>query len=123
MSARAARTTHRRRKPPSAPPRTRAAPCGSDPPYSDRMPLESTPESPLPVRTVARALADWIGRLGRVWVEGQVTQINRRGDSPRCFFVLRDTAAQMSLQISCDRRIVDELQPPLTDGARVVAWV
>ena len=87
------------------------------------MPLQSSPEQPLPVRTVARALADWIGRLGRVWVEGQVTQINRRGDSPRCFFVLRDTAAQMSLQISCDRRIVDELQPPLTDGARIVAWV
>jgi len=87
------------------------------------VPLQSSPEQPLPVRTVARALADWIGRLGRVWVEGQVTQINRRGDSPRCFFVLRDTAAQMSLQISCDRRIVDELQPPLTDGARIVAWV
>jgi exodeoxyribonuclease VII large subunit len=87
------------------------------------VPLESSPESPLPVRTVARALADWIGRLGRVWVEGQVTQINRRGDSPRCFFVLRDAAAQMSLQVSCDRRIIDGLQPSLTEGARVVAWV
>ncbi|HET6910654.1 MAG TPA: exodeoxyribonuclease VII large subunit [Mycobacteriales bacterium] len=87
------------------------------------MPLESSPEAPLAVRTVARALADWIGRLGRVWVEGQVTQINRRGDSPRCFFVLRDTAAQMSLQVSCERRIVDQLQPPLSEGARVVVWV
>jgi exodeoxyribonuclease VII large subunit len=29
----------------------------------------------------------------------------------------------MSLQISCERRIVDALQPPLTDGARIVAWV
>jgi len=87
------------------------------------VPLESSPESPLPVRTVARALADWIGRLGRVWVEGQVTQINRRGDSPRCFFVLRDTAAQMSLSVSCDRRLIDALQPPLADGARVVVWL
>lgn len=87
------------------------------------MPLESSPEAPLAVRTVARALADWIGRLGRVWVEGQVTQINRRGDSPRCFFVLRDTAAQMSLQVSCERRIVDQLQPPMSEGARVVVWV
>jgi len=87
------------------------------------MPLESTPESPLPVRTVARALADWIGRLGRVWVEGQVTEVSRRGGATRCFFVLRDTAAEMSLQISSDRRLVDELSPPLAEGARVVVWV
>lgn len=87
------------------------------------MPLESTPESPLPVRTVARALADWIGRLGRVWVEGQVTEVSRRGGATRCFFVLRDTAAEMSLQISSDRRLVDELTPPLAEGARVVVWV
>jgi len=87
------------------------------------MPLESSPEQPLPVRTVARALADWIGRLGRVWVEGQVTEVSRRGGASRCFFVLRDTAAQMSLQISSDRRLVDELSPPLAEGARVVVWV
>lgn len=87
------------------------------------MPLESSPEQPLPVRTVARALADWIGRLGRVWVEGQVTEVSRRGGATRCFFVLRDTAAQMSLQISSDRRLVDELSPPLAEGARVVVWV
>src|SRR3954462_7237176 len=87
------------------------------------MPLESSPESPLPVRTVARALADWIGRLGRGWGEGQVTEVSRRGGATRCFFVLRDTAAQMSLQISSDRRLVDELSPPLAEGARVVVWV
>lgn len=87
------------------------------------MPLESSPERPIPVRTVARALSDWIGRLGRVWVEGQVTEVSRRGGQPRCFFVLRDTAADMSLQVSCPRQLVDELQPPLTDGTRVVVWL
>jgi exodeoxyribonuclease VII large subunit len=87
------------------------------------MPLESSPESALPVRTVARALADWIGRLGRVWVEGQVTQVNNRGGATRCFFVLRDTAAEMSLQVSAERRVVDSLTPPLAEGARVVVWM
>ena len=87
------------------------------------MPLESSPESALPVRTVARALADWIGRLGRVWVEGQVTQVNNRGGATRCFFVLRDTAAEMSLQVSADRSIVGALTPPLAEGARVVVWL
>jgi exodeoxyribonuclease VII large subunit len=84
--------------------------------------LESSAELPLPVRTVARGIAEWVGRLGRVWVEGQVTEINRRGGQSRCFFVLRDTAADMSLQVSCPRRLLDDLAPPLADGARVVVW-
>jgi exodeoxyribonuclease VII large subunit len=86
------------------------------------VPLASTPEQPLPVRTVARAIGDWIGRLGRVWVEGQVTQITRRPGQPTSFIVLRDTAAEMSLQVSCRRSLLDELTPSLTEGARVVVW-
>jgi len=87
------------------------------------VPLASTPEQPVPVRTVARAMSDWIGRLGRIWVEGQVTEVSRRGGQPRCFFVLRDTAADMSLQVSCPRQLVDDVQPPLADGTRVVVWL
>ena len=87
------------------------------------MALTSSPEQPIPVRTVARAMAEWIGRLGRIWVEGQVTEVSRRGGQPRCFFVLRDTAADMSLQVSCPRQLVDDLQPPLADGTRVVVWL
>ena len=30
------------------------------------------------MRTVARKIADWIGRLGEVWVEGQVAQLRGR---------------------------------------------
>lgn len=85
--------------------------------------LESSPEAPLPVRTVARAMGEWIGRLGRVWVEGQVTQLTRRPGQPTCFLVLRDTAAEMSLQVACPRQLIDELSPPLADGSRVIVWV
>ncbi|HVB27280.1 MAG TPA: exodeoxyribonuclease VII large subunit, partial [Mycobacteriales bacterium] len=52
------------------------------------MPLESSPEAPLPVRSVARAIGAWVDRLGRIWVEGQVTQISARGAT--CFLTLRD---------------------------------
>jgi exodeoxyribonuclease VII large subunit len=86
------------------------------------VPLDSSPEQPLPVRTVARAIGDWIGRLGRVWIDGQVTQITRRPGQATCFIVLRDTAAEMSLQVSCRRSLLDELTPPLIEGARVVVW-
>jgi exodeoxyribonuclease VII large subunit len=84
--------------------------------------MESTAESPLPVRTVALAIGGWVGRLGRVWVEGQITQLTRRPGQATCFLVLRDTAAEMSLQVAAPRALVDALDPPLAEGGRVVVW-
>ncbi|HVY09895.1 MAG TPA: exodeoxyribonuclease VII large subunit [Mycobacteriales bacterium] len=86
------------------------------------MPLESSAESPVAVRTVAKALTDWIGRLGRVWVEGQVTEVTRRPGQATGFLVLRDSAVEMSLRVSCKARLIEELDPPLAEGSRVVVW-
>jgi exodeoxyribonuclease VII large subunit len=86
------------------------------------VPLESSAESPVAVRTVAKALTDWIGRLGRVWVEGQVTEVTRRPGQPTGFLVLRDTAVEMSLRVSCKARLIEDLDPPLAEGSRVVVW-
>ena len=88
--------------------------------YAGPMPLQSSPEQPLPVRTVARAIADWVGRLGQVWIEGQITQLTRRPGQPTCFLVLRDPAAEMSLQVACARSLIDGIEPPLSEGSRVV---
>jgi exodeoxyribonuclease VII large subunit len=84
------------------------------------MPLESSAESPLPVRTVARAIGDWIGRLGQVWVEGQITELTRRPGQATCFLVLRDTAAEISLRVSFRVQLLDTVDPPLAEGARIV---
>src|SRR3954449_11886716 len=84
--------------------------------------MESSAESPLPVRTVALAIGGWVGRLGRVWVEGQITQLTRRPGQPTSFLVLRDPAAEMSLQVACPRPLLDAVDPPLTEGSRVVVW-
>jgi exodeoxyribonuclease VII large subunit len=80
--------------------------------------LANSAESPLPVRTVARSLMEWIDKLGRVWVEGQVTQVNRR--SGTCYLVLRDPVADMSLNVVCARTLLDSVVPPLSEGDRVV---
>ena len=82
------------------------------------MPLANSAEQPLPVRTVARSIAEWLSRLGRVWVEGQVTQLNLRPGT--VFLTLRDPVADVSLSITCSRGVCDAVAPPLTEGARVV---
>jgi exodeoxyribonuclease VII large subunit len=80
----------------------------------------SSPEAPWPVRTVARKVAEWIGRLGEVWVEGQVAQLSRRGGAATVFLTLRDPAADLSVPVTCAREVADRPGLELTEGARVV---
>lgn len=79
----------------------------------------TTPEAPWPVRTVARKIAEWVARLGEVWVEGQVTQLTRRPGTRTVFLVLRDPAADVSLTVTCAREVADDCTA-LSDGARIV---
>jgi exodeoxyribonuclease VII large subunit len=67
---------------------------------------------------VAIRVAGWIEKLGTVWVEGQLTQINVR--SSTAFMVLRDPAANMSLDISCPRDLLLAAPVKLTEGTQVV---
>lgn len=86
------------------------------------MALESSAESPIPVRSVANAIGQWVGRLGRVWVDGQLTQITRRPGTNTVFFVLRDPAADISLNVTAARQLIDGMADQLTEGSRVVVW-
>jgi exodeoxyribonuclease VII large subunit len=82
----------------------------------------STAEEPWPVRTVAMKVAGWIDKLGSVWVEGQLTQINARPGTRTAFLVLRDPSADMSLSVTCSPQLLDRSPVPLTEGARVILY-
>jgi exodeoxyribonuclease VII large subunit len=77
-------------------------------------------ENPFPVRAVAIRVAGWIDKLGTVWVEGQLAQINMRADSKTVFMVLRDPAADMSLAVTCPRDLVLGAPVKLAEGTQVV---
>ena len=82
------------------------------------MALETSPESPTPVRTVLQLVGGWIGKLGRIWVEGQITELNRRAGT--VYFTLRDPVANVSVRVVCPRVVCDNAGPAVIDGARVV---
>jgi len=84
------------------------------------VPLETSEQSPVPVRTVLRLVGDWIGRLGRIWVEGQIAELARRGGT--VFLVLRDPVAAVSVRVICTAAVLDATSPPPTEGSRVVVW-
>ncbi|MEY9213771.1 exodeoxyribonuclease VII large subunit [Thermobifida halotolerans] len=82
------------------------------------MGMESSPESPQPVRVVLQAVGGWIGRLGRIWVEGQIAELNRRGGM--AYITLRDPVANVSARVTCPIRVLQAAAPALEPGARVV---
>ncbi|GAA2604165.1 exodeoxyribonuclease VII large subunit [Actinomadura fulvescens] len=80
--------------------------------------METSAESPVPVRTVLQAVGGWIGKLGRIWVEGQITDLNARGGT--VYLTLRDPVANMSVRVVGPRPVFEAAGPAVTDGARVV---
>jgi exodeoxyribonuclease VII large subunit len=83
----------------------------------------STPnslEQPWPVRTVARKISEWVDRLGAVWVEGQLAQVTARAGTGTAFLVLRDPAADVSLQLTAPIGLVRDGGPAVAEGNRVI---
>jgi exodeoxyribonuclease VII large subunit len=72
------------------------------------------------VRTVARKIAEWVDRLGAVWVEGQLAQVTARAGTGTAFLVLRDPAADVSLQLTAPIGLVRDGGPAVAEGNRVV---
>jgi exodeoxyribonuclease VII large subunit len=79
--------------------------------------LETSADAPVPVRVIAMKIGEWIARLGEVWIEGQVAQLNRRPGVSTQFLTLRDTDANISLTVTCPRSLLPDT---VAEGSRVV---
>ena len=82
------------------------------------MALDTSADSPAPLRQVSTLIGQWVGRLGPVWVEAEVAQLTRRPGI--CFLVLRDLRATLSVRATCHASVLDASPAPVTEGARVV---
>jgi exodeoxyribonuclease VII large subunit len=82
--------------------------------------LQTSPEHPAPVRQIATLITGYIDRLGAVWVEGQIAQLNRRQGMSTVFLTLRDPLGDMSITVTCNRLVIDSADPPVVEGASVV---
>lgn len=81
--------------------------------------LETSAEKPVPVRVVSEAISDYINRLGQIWVEGEIAQLNDRAGSGMVYMRLRDPSVDMYLEVTCPRSVFKS-HAPLTENARVV---
>jgi exodeoxyribonuclease VII large subunit len=79
----------------------------------------STPERAWPVREIAVKLRDYIARLGRVWIEGQVVEVSRRSGS-QVYLTVRDIDADSSVSVVISSGLDRAMKPPLAAGQRVL---
>jgi exodeoxyribonuclease VII large subunit len=80
--------------------------------------FETSSEKPAPVRVVTEALKEYLDRLGPIWIEGEISELNERSGG-MAFMRLRDTSADMSLSVMCYKTVLASVQP-LPANARVV---
>ena len=82
--------------------------------------FETSSESPAPVRVVSEAIKEYIDRLGPIWIEGEISELNERSGG-MAFMRLRDTSADMSISVMCYKSVLANAQP-LPANARVVIY-
>ena len=86
------------------------------------MTLQTSEQSPAPVRVISNLLHDYINRLSTIWIEGQVAQYRIRPGANVQFLTLRDTDAEFSLKIMVNSALIGAMDPPLAEGQRIVIF-
>jgi exodeoxyribonuclease VII large subunit len=81
----------------------------------------STEHSPWQVSALSKSLKDWIEKLGRVWVEGELQSYTERGSG--IFGSIRDLDIENAIEIHAFANSGAEIAPGLSQGDRVVALV
>ncbi len=82
--------------------------------------FETSSEAPASVQVVTEAIKEYVDRLGPIWVEGEISELNERSGM-MAFIRLRDPSVDMSLSVMCHKSVIAAAQP-LPANARVVLY-
>ncbi|NQW74507.1 MAG: exodeoxyribonuclease VII large subunit [Candidatus Planktophila sp.] len=80
--------------------------------------FETSSDAPATVAVVTQAIKEYVDRLGPIWVEGEISELNERS-GVMAFIRLRDLSEDMSLSVMCHKSVIAAAQP-LPANARVV---
>lgn len=82
--------------------------------------FETSREAPATVKVVTEAIKEYVDRLGPIWVEGEISELNERS-GVMAFIRLRDPSADMSLSVMCHKSVI-AAAAPLPANARVIMY-
>jgi len=90
--------------------------------------METSEEHPAPVRVISEAIGEYIGRLGPVWVEGEIAEMTARPGTVMAFMRLKDPSVDMSISVSIPKALMKSVSAePLPPNALIkvfgrVSW-
>lgn len=87
-------------------------------PVSNELANGQTPDSALKVHQVSKTIGDYVARLGRVWVEGQVIKSQVYGNL--AYINFRDPDLEISIPVVASANLLNGLNPPVAEGSRIV---
>jgi exodeoxyribonuclease VII large subunit len=79
------------------------------------------PQAPLAVHAVSTMIGEYIARLGTIWVEGQLAEVNPR--KGLTYLSLRDTDRDVSLSLYVASGVMESLATNVQQGTRVLVQV
>ena len=80
---------------------------------------QTTPDHPWPLRLLSVKIREYVAKMSRLWVEGEVITLQRRPGAKVQFLTLRDLEENVSMTV----KILSHLLPAtVTSGSRVVVW-
>ena len=82
--------------------------------------FETSSEAPATVRTVSEAIKEYVDRLGPIWIEGEISELNERSGM-MAFMRLRDPSVDMSISVMCHKSVIAAVKP-LPDNARIIMY-
>jgi exodeoxyribonuclease VII large subunit len=82
--------------------------------------FETSSEAPVTVRVVSEAIKEYVERLGPIWIEGEISELNERSGM-MAFMRLRDPSVDMSISVMCHKSVIAAIKP-LPDNARIVMY-
>lgn len=75
-------------------------------------------ETAYPLRVVNQQINSYLGKLGRIWVEGQIVTMRPYG---RTYYIsFRDSDADSGITVVADTAEVDAFEPALEEGSKIV---
>jgi exodeoxyribonuclease VII large subunit len=82
--------------------------------------FETSSDAPATVRVVSEAIKEYVERLGPIWIEGEISELNERSGM-MAFMRLRDPSVDMSISVMCHKSVIATVKP-LPDNARIVMY-
>lgn len=82
---------------------------------------QPTLEDPWPLRVMFQHFRDWVGRLGQVWVAGEISKVRATGG--QTYFTLRDEQGAISADVMIHPGKFADLPRTPAEGDRVIVMV